>query len=265
MRVRRRFTALVALVCAAAAPPPLRQPAKPWVLDYGETACTAVRDYGAGAAPLTLAFQPSPSGRVVRVSVVRSGRSGDAHHFPARLALGGAPLKTSGLRFTTRDRKKDVVWINVDRSALDGLVAAREIGIQGSLVIDERFALPQIAAVLKGLDTCTADLLKYWNIAEGSAVAHPPEPTRNPQEWVNSGDYPAQAFEEGASGAIRFILLVDETGKAKDCMVEESSGIATLDAQACIVLTERASFRPARDSAGKPVRSAWTSRLVFKL
>lgn len=247
-------------------PPPLRHPTKPWVLDYGETACTALRDYGTPEAPLTLAFRPSPNGNIVRIAVVRSGHGGDARHFPLTLALGAVPLTSSGLRFAAAKGAKDVVWINVERSALDALAAVPEIGLRGGREIDERFALPNIAAVLKGLDTCTADLIRYWNIGEGSAAsAHPPEPTMNPQDWVNRGDYPAQAMDEKKAGTVAFVLLIDETGKVKDCMVEKTAGIASLDAQACIVLLERARFRPARDSSGKPVRSAWSSRFTFRL
>jgi TonB family protein len=265
--MRRLPPAFLALACVAAAPPaPVRQPIKPWVLDYGETSCVAMRAYGSVEAPVTLAFRPSPNGRVVRIAVVRGGLTGDAHHFPVTLALGGAPLKTTGLRFAARNGKKDVVWINVERSALDALGSVREIGLQGGGELNERFALPQMAAVLKGLDTCTADLKRYWNFSDGpSTLAHPPEPTGNPQNWVTDNDYPAQAMNEEEAGRAGFVLLIDETGKVRDCTIEETTGIATLDAQACILMTDRARFRPARDSTGKPVRSTWSSRFSFRM
>jgi hypothetical protein len=38
---------------------PLRQPINKWIVDYGETACTALRDFGSEEALTKLAFRPS--------------------------------------------------------------------------------------------------------------------------------------------------------------------------------------------------------------
>jgi TonB family protein len=260
------------LALAAAAPPPahptlpLRQPTKSWILDYGETGCTALRDYGTPEKPMALAFRPSPNGKIVRIAVARGGTAPDAHHFPVTLELGGAPLQTTGLRFATKDGKTDVTWINVDRSALDGLAAAREFSLRGPDAFQARFALPQMGAVLKGLDECIADLGRYWNIdGAGIPIATPPAPLIAPAKWIRSDDYPSQSLRQGEDGSTRFILLVDEAGQVKDCMVEKSSGIASLDAQACIVVVKRARFHPALDSAGKPIRSTWSTTVRFRL
>ena len=59
-------------------------------------------------------------------------------------------------------------------------------------------------------------------------------------------------------------LLVDETGALKDCTVDETSGIASLDAMGCLVFMERAKFTPARDAAGKPVRSVVSTSITWK-
>ena len=72
-------------------------------------------------------------------------------------------------------------------------------------------------------------------------------------------------MDEGATGATRFTLLVDEKGAFADCMVEETSGIATLDAQACALLKRRARFVPALDAAGRPARGMISSRVRWAI
>jgi TonB family protein len=238
---------------------------KPWILDFGETTCSAVRIYGTDADPVTLAFRPSPNGPIVRLAIARKGRIGDAHHFPVTVALGPTPLKTTGLRFATRDNKSNLVWINIERPLLDGLAATGRITLSGGREIEETLALPGIREVLRRLDDCNTELRQYWNAGEfAAALAKPPEPVRPAHTWVSDADYPAQAQAEGASGALRFSVLIDETGKVRDCLVEETSGIATLDAQACIAVTRSARFRPALDAAGKPARSSWGTRFVYR-
>lgn len=259
---------LPALIACAALPqaapgatPALRQPNGNWVLDYGDTACTAYRNFGSKEKPVLLALRPSPNGSVVRLSIARDGHVAVPHHFPVTTNISEASVKTTGLRFASGNRKREIIWINFARPQLEGLNRFGEIAITGGRTLNERFALPGMAAVLKALDTCSSDLRAHWNIGDsGSAIATPATATESPGRWVNNGDYPQQAIDENASGVVQFVLLIDETGKTRDCMVEETSGVATLDAMACILLRERARFKPALDVAGKAVRSSWTSR-----
>lgn len=234
------------------------------MLDYGDTACTAIRTYGTAEAPITLGFRPSPNGNVVRLVVRREGRAPPPYHFPIRTNIDGAG-KYTGLRFQPAGQKKDIVWINFPRPALDGLPAAGELAIKGR-GIDDRFALPGMAAVLKSLDTCNADLRQYWNVEDGGAkLTSYARPLKALIQYFSSDDYPSQAVSEDKGGASRMMLMVDERGALADCLIEETSGIATLDAMACQALRERARFTPALDAAGKPVRSVMTSRVVWRI
>jgi TonB family protein len=264
-----RLARLPALLAAAALlpafAPPLRQPVKGWVLDYGDTACSAFRTYGDPAAPVMLAFRPSPNGTVVRLYVVRPGGRQNAYHFPVTTNISSDRVKTTALRFGPEKKKIDIVWINFARADLDGLASAGEIAIRGGSEIDERFALPGIDRVLKGLDECNADLRKYWNVGDsGVRLSKAASPLKPLTAYFSSDDYPAQAIQEGASGASRIMMMIDETGTLKDCLIEETSGIATLDAMTCLALNKRAKFTPALDEAGKPVRSVLTTRVVWR-
>jgi outer membrane biosynthesis protein TonB len=157
-------------------------------------------------------------------------------------------------------------WINLKRDELKGLGQAAEISIKGG-GIDERFALPGMAAVLKALDACNQDLREHWNVTEATAakITKEASPLKPLGSYVSNGDYPTQASRENASGKTGFIMMIGETGKIEDCMVEETSGIASLDAMACGIFLERAKFTPALDAAGKPIRSVCMTSVTWIL
>jgi TonB family protein len=266
MRLARSAAFLsLGMAAAAAAAPPVREPARKWVLDYGETSCTALHQYGPDKAPLTVAFRPSPDGNVVRFILVRPGTAASTYHFPVTVEMGGRRFETTGLYFTPRGgRKQSLVWINFHRTDLEGLRPAGAITLRGA-PLNDTFPLPNIGGVLDGLDKCNDDLRHYWHAdaagrAELSRRATPLKPL---PDYFSPSDYPEQAIRESAGGRSRVVLRIDEAGTPKDCLVEETSGIATLDAQTCAILIERAKFAPALDANGKPTRSVLTEQVKW--
>ncbi|MEA2999403.1 MAG: hypothetical protein QOK17_1236 [Sphingomonadales bacterium] len=252
-------------VCAAAgAPPEPQRPLKPWNLDYGMTACTAIATYGPADKPLTFAIRPSPNGTVVRLMVLRSGQAQKAFEFELTSNLGGASARTNGLHFPGTDRKGDIIWINVARGDLEVLRSAGEIVLHGG-PLNYRLVLPSIAAVLDGLDKCNADLRQYWNAGEAAdRLTRHARSLKPLARYFSDSDYPDQALFGHEGGTSQVMMMIDETGGLKDCMVEVTSGYATLDAMACAVLHERARFEPALDAAGKPTRSVLTQRVIWR-
>ncbi|HEX8578984.1 MAG TPA: energy transducer TonB [Allosphingosinicella sp.] len=249
--------AAAALLPLSAARSAAQEPSGKWVVDYGETYCTASRKYGTADKPVTFALRPSASGKIIRLMIVRRGRVGGPHHIKVNVDHSGVPIKATALQFPSRDPKLEISWINLERQALDGIGKSERIAIRGG-GMDEEFALPQIGEVLAALQTCNDDLRQHWNVEGVAGAASIEKHARSAKSlaaYFSDTDYPMQALMEGAGGMSRFTLLVDETGALKDCTVDETSGIASLDAQSCAVLMERAKFTAALDSAGKPVRS----------
>ena len=113
------------------------------------------------------------------------------------------------------------------------------------------------ASLAKAIETCMTDLRKHWGMVDGAlpepAIAN--QPTGDVQGVFRHEDYPEDAIAAEQSGTTSFTLMVDEKGAVMDCAIRQSSGIATLDAMGCQVLRERAKFIPARDLAGKPIKS----------
>lgn len=257
------FLPAASLLCAAASPLPLRQPTGKWALDYGPSACAAVRTYAGAKGPMSLGFRPSPTGNVVRLVVGREGRAPATRQFPVATNIVPPAAKTTGLHFTPKGTKHEVFWINVPRSALETLRKTGILSLSGG-PLKERFALPIFGQVLDGLDACNADLRLYWNMHEGK-LSRFAEPLKPLASYFSDRDYPAQSVQEHSGGRSQIMMMIDEKGVLKDCMVEETSGIAALDAQTCLILQQRAKFRPALDAAGKPVRSVLTQSVVWRM
>jgi TonB family protein len=202
---------------------------------------------------------------MVRLVVLLPGHGVPAYQFEVKTNITGATVKTNGLRFPASRDRNDIVWINFTPAELAGLRGAGEIALDGGPLHD-RFVLPGIGKVLDALETCNADLRKYWNVGDGEAgLSRRARPKRPLPDYFSSSDYPSQAMQQSDSGISKIMMMIDETGALKDCMVEETSGVAMLDAMTCAVLQERARFEPALDSAGKPARSVLTTRVNWRI
>ena len=84
----------------------------------------------------------------------------------------------------------------------------------------------------------------------------------NPASWVTNDDYPAEALRNGEQGSVGIEFTVTPNGRVSDCKVAQSSGSQLLDRTTCMLVTERARYRPARDTQGHPV--AQNKRLRFR-
>ncbi|GEM_PF-1333736 len=110
-----------------------------------------------------------------------------------------------------------------------------------------------IAALLLGLFVMPQD------------AASAATPLGNPGYWLSDDDYPAAAIWDRQSGTVATRLTLDAGGLPTGCTVTASSGSAVLDKATCDLLRTRGRFSPARDAAGKPVRSSYNSRFNWVL
>ncbi|MET0308208.1 MAG: energy transducer TonB [Sphingomonas sp.] len=87
----------------------------------------------------------------------------------------------------------------------------------------------------------------------------------NLREWIKNDDYPPSALRERAQGIVGFDLTVDAAGRVSHCVVTDSSKSAALDEQTCLLLTERARFRPAKDAHGESIPAIYRNRARWEL
>ena len=133
--------------------------------------------------------------------------------------------------------------------------------------LDVELALTQMKEVTDALNTCVEDLQKLWNIGEEreALLKRAPRATRPLHSVFSYDDYPAVAAARGISGSTNVVLLIDETGAVADCTVDRTSGVASLDAQTCYVLKNRAKFKPAIGADGNPARSFYSSTVSWRI
>jgi TonB family protein len=257
----------VGLGSIASAPAEPRKATARWVVNYDDAQCVASRNYGSEEKPLFLAFKPSPTGNVMRLMLMRNGYTGDAEQMPAVVRFDDeAAISANALAYSDRATKRFITAISLPMQRIAEHRTAAAIAIKGSR-FDERLAVGGFSGVMAAFDDCLANLRTVWNVdAQSSArlkeAARPKQPLR---DLFRSSSYPRQALQENDTGRVGIALLVDEAGKVRDCMVEETSGFATLDTMSCQILTEHAKFHPAIGTDGKPAKSASFHRISWRI
>jgi TonB family protein len=258
-------SALAATAFAAPAVAAPRQPAKKWVVEFAEAQCLASREYGTAEKPLMLVLKLPPMGEVLQMTLVRSGRTGGTEQVPAEVRIGDHPaIRTSALAWNIKRAPLRSIRINLPDAAADQLAGASVLSVSGP-ELTETFALAQMGDLMAAMKRCIADLRTYWNIGPENEPKLRARAIGNLARYFDAGDYPDMAIRKEQGGTVQFALLIDETGKIADCTVTATSSVPVLDAQSCIVLTERARFTPAAGTDGKPAKDAVTSRVTWKM
>ncbi len=255
----------VAIGSIGAAEP--RKPTGRWVLDYGDAQCVASRTYGTDDKPLFLALKPSPTGSVMRVMLIRNGASSDAEQRPASVRFDDkAAIAVKALSYGDAKAKRQVASINLPMETFAANRGASTIEIKGSW-FNERLAVGGLTGVVTEFDNCLANLRQVWNVGApfSARLTRPARSTRPLGDLFRSSSYPQQAMMEGNTGRVGLALLIDEAGKVRDCMIEETSGYATLDTMSCYTITTHARFEPAIGADGKPAKSASFHRISWRI
>jgi len=78
-------------------------------------------------------------------------------------------------------------------------------------------------------------------------------------------DYPAAAFREGREGTAYFRTTIGVDGRAKDCVITQSSGHADLDSETCRVIIVRGRWTAAKNAAGEPIESSYAGKIDWKI
>lgn len=256
--------AVAATATMAAAEP--RQPTARWVVNYDEAQCVATRNYGTDEKPLLLAFKPSARGSVMRILLVRRGSAVEAEQRPATVQFdGNPPISVNALTHGDRQTRQFIATINMPMQTFAANRRAATLSIKGA-TFDERLAVPGLIGVAAAFEDCLAGLRQVWNV-EAATAARLRQPARPLQPLANlfrSSSYPQRALQEANTGSVGVTMLIDEAGKVRDCMVEETSGFATLDTMSCYVLNKHAKFAPAVGADGKLAKSAVFQRIIWR-
>ncbi len=253
------------------------EPTTPWSLDFAENKCRLARILGEGDDKHVIFFeQTMPSGGFSMTvagphfkrfrsdgTTVQYGENQPAQDDSPMLGEMGA-YGTAIIYAATRMKSagevdasdvdpaepaaiKDLPAIDVERAGL-----ADRITFDRKQRTSVTMMLGNLAAPMEALNGCTQDLVKSWGV---DIERH--RKVRSFATWTNRADvgrriaavYPSRALRNGEQGYIRMRVLLDETGQATDCHIENLTLNESLDSPACDML-KHAEFTPAIDASG---------------
>lgn len=232
-------------------------PVKPWVVNYDTAECTAQRAYGDPADPLLLVLGPSAWGNSYELMIVKSGSAPKfAEQLEGSVNFGQGPIKAWLLRWgTDKPKLRQFIKFRISEGDIAQAKNASAVTFHMERRPDVSLSLSAVPDLLSTLQNCTVDLQHYWNMIDPEQKKIAAPAIGDVRKVFTSNDYPSEALTQNQEGQARFLLFVDEQGKIPACYVVEPSGIPALDGMGCQVIRQRAKFKPAIDTAGKPIRS----------
>ncbi len=255
----------------------------PWNLDYADDSCRLVRSFGPPDERITLRFERFQPGDRFSLTIIGAPvRTSTGLSTPLKLAFGKgtAPVPAVAVTGTVGEAKTPMLLLSslmlVTPPASDDLLPftiqledERKIT---QLTLDQRgdkhdyvLALGPMDEPMAGLRTCMDELLTHWGIdaAAQRTLSRQAKPASNPGTWLRSGDYPADALNEGNSAIVNFRLTVDPQGKPAGCAVQGGTLGPKFREITCSLLLKRARFQPALDAQAKPVASYYINSVKW--
>lgn len=242
------------------------QPIGKWTVDFGDKRCTAYRAFGSKSSPIILTLKPSPIGEVLQLQLMEKGHGSRPTQDRIHLTLSnGESIDLLQLRYGGQGQ--EIRQVNLAKSDAARLAGTTTLRWHRPQQLDYQLPLGPMTNLMKVIEECRGTLADYWNAtAEKQAMLQrPPILTVPLISLFSTDDYPRHAVWDGQSGITRVVVLVDEKGEIADCSLIETSGIAVLDAQTCIILRKRGRFYPAAGADGKPTRSVFTQGVRWEM
>lgn len=269
--VTRALCAVVAWSTIVSQPAFAAVPIGDWKIEPSDARCVAVRQYGTADQPTTLALKAPPTGHALQLAIIRPAYRKTSDQVGAKVDLDGKIFDTYALGYPlgypAKSSKQSVSLMHLPSDAADAVRTARNLrlDIKGSFI--DGFPLGDIGKAWTAMDACRERLRQTWNLEESgpAKVGTPPRPLVPIQGMITGMDFPRQALAKVWSGTTSFVLLIDESGKVRDCTLTETSGIAVIDSRTCAVITYKARFDPAIGVDGKPVKSAFAQRITWRV
>ena len=200
---RTSISLMSASLVALPGPAPARtlQAVGPWDLDYGQAQCIASRNYGDAAKPTTLAIRQSPNGETYEILLVRQTPPPEyAEELQGSVNFGHGPLRAWLLHYRPSTGKLNVYQFRIPATAMAQARTASEISLTIPNMPVVGLELASMPQLLAGLDACTADLKRYWNM-DGEKTGAIAKPAKGDlRALFNSGDYPWQALNNRQEG-----------------------------------------------------------------
>ncbi len=254
---------------AVAAPAEAPEKAR-WEVDYGETKCRLIRQFGEGDGAYRLAIdrdwtfggyqwalygQALPLRSSMKSVEIALGPEGETRRF-----------KLDAYAVTEGEQPR-LAWHDADGLLFGALRDGDHLRLTAAQKLDVSLKLPRLGAAIKALETCENAMFTGWGLDAGQIrlLSVRTEPSNNAGRWVTNDDYPPRDFANRNEGVTTFLVTVDAKGEATNCRIVGSSGFPSLDKRTCELVLMRSAFRPARDSEGQAVASFYINRVWWQL
>lgn len=257
-----------------------------WNIEFGEDRCRLARTFGEGddrhlvffeqAAPdedfgLTLAGPRIDDFRVARFRRLALERDEEFREMNTRWGtVDGFGTAVIYPRIRINDEPEE----SEDGPALRGLPA---IDLEEASTIDRiifghggraiAFETGDMAPPFQALNVCAADFIRAWGLDPEQHESFTSLP-----EWKNERSvarqiqrkYTRAALNRGEQAIIRMRVIVEPDGSVSDCHLQEATETERLESNACTEM-ERARFDPALDANGEPMRSFYTTNIIYQI
>lgn len=265
------------------------EPSSAWSVDFGEQKCRLARAFTNGENTHLLFLEQG--GPDSSFGFVVMGSSFDRFKRPSRVStqfgelepiddrepfLGttegaGASLIYSSMTFSEppgADSGQAAATPRVGLPRIDETEAAKINSItirQGNRAV--RFATGNLGDPIKVMNECTLNFVESWGLdrADHETMSRRPNWT-NVQALARKlqQSYPSAALRKGESGIFRLRVIVEADGSISDCVVNNATITESLETPACKEM-KRAEFEPALDKDGEPMRSFYTTRIIYRV
>jgi len=248
---------ILMFTAALAANAPL-SPSSKWSVEYDKDMCVLSRSYGDGRDRVTLALRPYPMGTRTEIALMTPAKSMQVIDGQAEVILAPAAHSTHGTysRYHLDTLPGSLSTLILGSDALDGIATSSTISLHLGSKEQHVFAIPGIAAAMRALEVCQADLLRTWGIdpAEQTSVITTPGINGRILALFGPSTYPVSALKAGEQGLSIAVATIGTEGTATACLIVVKSGSKALDDTTCEVLMQHhAHFSPGLDKDGKPV------------
>lgn len=259
-------------------------PSSEWNIDFGEDYCRLARTFSDGedqyllfieqAAPAT-GFGMTLAGPKIRQfrQVITRLKLEEDEGFPQVSRMTGEVVGFGPAAIFSR------IEINDDRDAApDGtLRTLPHIDLDEASKIDRiqyghggfalSFETGDMGPPLQALNVCAADFVRSWGLdveqhkqfTRMARLTNEQEIAREIQKY-----YTRSALNRGEQAIIRMLVIVETDGSVSQCKLFESTETDRLQSKACEEM-EGAEFEPALDASGQPMRSFYTTNIIYRI
>lgn len=261
----------------------------PWNIDYGENTCSLRRTFYVGEDEARIEFQGAVTSGVMSLRIASKLVNDGSFESLVTVAFGPDDLgttKRAALAGTTADGTPALLiysipleasWLppaNVGPAKLaswptptaDQISHVRAQATELRLVQGKRilvFKHGALTSPMAALDKCLEDEAKELNAEVGlnAPGSTAPTPRSNPVMWLSGADFPKEMTGTGQSGVVAFRLVVASDGIPEKCTIVSMDGAEAFRELTCSLLMKRATFNPAKDKDGVPIRGIYSNQV----